>query len=62
MSQQDGHHECTMCELGITWDGGFQTWVHWWNGSIYCPDKTASVISLPDYLQAAEVRLGQEDQ
>lgn len=49
-----GVYECTMCDLGITWDGGFETWVHWWNGSIYCPDKTASVVGLPDELREME--------
>ena len=44
------HIECTMCDLPITWDGGYEQWVHWENGAIYCPDKTASIIGLPDWI------------
>ena len=48
--EQPGHYDCTMCDLSITWDGGLQLWVHWWNGSIYCPGKAASAIGLPSEL------------
>lgn len=55
---QTGHFRCTMCDLPITWDGGFQAWVHWEGGSIYCPGKTASVIGLPEKLKDSDVQEG----
>ncbi|BCW47961.1 hypothetical protein [Arthrobacter sp. StoSoilB13] len=36
-----GVWECGCCDYPITWDGGFEQWVHWWNGSTMCKKEEA---------------------
>lgn len=38
---EPGCWECSKCDYPITFDGGLQVWVHWWNGSPAC-NKEAS--------------------